>query len=95
MEPSHRVPFTNQEYVAMLKEEFDALVLENDKVFCIKLHPQLIGRPGRIKIMSDFVGYMKQHGAWVTTCEEVARHVIKDNKMSQKVPNTSEIERGK
>ena len=84
IEPGHRVPFTNQEFVTMLKEEFDALALENDKVLCIKLHPQLIGRPGRIKILSDFVGYMKQHGAWITTCENVAKYVIETNTISKR-----------
>lgn len=76
MEPAHRLSYTNQEYVTILKEEFDALVLERDKVFCIKLHPQLIGRSGRIKVLSDFIGYMKQHNAWITTCEEIAKYVV-------------------
>lgn len=79
MEPGHRVPFTNGEFITMLKEEFDAVALEGDKVMCIKLHPQLIGRPGRIKALNDFIGYMKQHGAWITTCVEVAKYVIQNN----------------
>ncbi|MDL2274263.1 polysaccharide deacetylase family protein [Oscillospiraceae bacterium OttesenSCG-928-G22] len=75
MEPGHRVPFTNQDYANMVKEEFDALALEGDKVLVLKLHPDLIGRPGRAQILADLIAYMKTRGAWITTCEEVANYV--------------------
>ena len=76
VEPPHRAVYTNREYIEILKEEFDALALEEDKVFCLKLHPQFIGRAGRINALSDFVGYMKQNGAWFATCEEISNYVI-------------------
>ena len=76
IEPAHRVVYTNQEYIASLKEEFDALAAEGDKIMVLKLHPALIGRPGRIKRFGDFVGYMLQQGAWITTCETVATYVL-------------------
>ena len=76
IEPAHRVIYTNKEYIRMLREEFDALAEEGDKIMVLKLHPCLIGRPGRIKALSDFVGYMLQHGAWIAPCEEVASYVL-------------------
>ena len=76
MEPSHRGNYTNREYIQILREEFDGLAQEGDKIMVLKLHPSLIGRPGRIKRFGDFVGYMLQHGAWIATCEDVARYVL-------------------
>ena len=76
VEPSHRVTYTNQEYIQMLKEEFDGIAAEGDKIMVLKLHPAIIGRPGRIKRLGDFIGYMQQQKAWIATCEEVARYVL-------------------
>ena len=80
IEPGHRVPFTNQDFANMVKEEFDALALEGDKVLVLKLHPHLIGRAGRVKTLSDLIGYMKTRGAWITSCEEVANYVVQNTK---------------
>ncbi len=78
IEPAHRVIYTNQEYIQMLKEEFDGLAAEGDKILVLKFHPALIGRPGRIKKLGDFVGYMLQQGAWIAPCEDVARYVLEN-----------------
>ena len=45
----------------------------------LKLHPQLIGRASRAKFLEEFVAYMQDNGARITTCEEVARYVLADN----------------
>ncbi len=45
VEPSHRVTYTNQEYIQMLKEEFDGIAAEGDKIMVLKLHPAIIGSP--------------------------------------------------
>ena len=74
-EPGHRIPFTNEKVFEMWREEFDGMLLERDKLFNLKLHPQIIGRAGRIKMLSDFIAYMQSKGAWFATCEEVARYV--------------------
>ena len=76
IEPGHRIAFTNREYINMLREEFDGVAAEGDKIMVLKFHPALIGRPGRIKRLGDFIGYMQQQGAWITTCEAVARYVL-------------------
>jgi len=41
----------------------------------------MIGRASRIAMVGDFISYMKGHGAWITTCEEVARYVLSQNGM--------------
>lgn len=60
------------------KDYFDELASEGDKVMVLKLHPQLIGRSSRIRMLERLVLYMKQNGAWITTCEEAANYVLAD-----------------
>ena len=57
------------------KDAFDELADEGDKIFVLKLHPQLIGRASRVRMLSHFITYMKEHGAWIATCEDVASYV--------------------
>ena len=68
------------EYVYnMWKDAFDELANEGDKIMCLKLHPQLIGRSSRIRMLERLVLYMRQNGAWIAGCEEVARYVLAQN----------------
>ncbi len=62
------------------KDYFDELLREEDKVFVLKLHPQMIGRAGRSAMLKRFIRYMKEQGAWITTCEEVADYVTANAK---------------
>ena len=57
------------------KDNFDELASEGDKVFVLKLHPQLIGRSSRVRMLERFIAYMKANGAWLATCAEVAEYV--------------------
>lgn len=57
------------------KDNFDELANEGDKIFVLKLHPQLIGRTSRIRMLERFIYYMKANGAWIASCEEVASYV--------------------
>jgi peptidoglycan-N-acetylglucosamine deacetylase len=59
----------------MWKDAYDELASEGDKVMVIKLHPQLIGRVSRVHMLEKFILYMKQSGAWITSCENVAKYV--------------------
>lgn len=66
------------EYVYQIwKDNFDELANENDKVLVLKLHPQLIGRSSRIRMLERFIAYMRANGAWIASCREVAAHVRK------------------
>lgn len=61
----------------MWQDAFDELASEEDKIMVIKLHPQLIGRASRIAMVERFILYMQQHGAWITSCRNVALYVKK------------------
>lgn len=78
-DPAVRAMYTNREVIANWKDEFDGLAEEGNKIFILKLHPQMIGRTSRIAALGEFIAYMQRHGAWIATCEEVARYILKAN----------------
>lgn len=78
-DPAVRCMYPNREVFGNWKQEFDSLALEGNKIFILKLHPQMIGRASRIGMVGEFIAYMQNHGAWITTCEDVARYVQKQN----------------
>ena len=60
------------------KEEFDTLADEGRMINFV-LHPQFIGRPSRVQMLSRLIGYMKTHGAWLTTNRDAAKWILKEN----------------
>lgn len=85
-DPAVRSMYTNREVFGNWKDEFDGLAEEGNKIFILKLHPQMIGRASRISALGNFIAYMKRHGAWITTCEEAARYVLAQAKANQENP---------
>ncbi len=60
---------------ALWREEFVAAYAERG-YFGLTLHPQIIGRPARLKMLDQFIGWIRGHpGVWIATCEQVAAHV--------------------
>ena len=57
------------------QDNFDELASEKDKIMVLKLHPQLIGRSSRIRMLGQLIDYMRENGAWLATCREVAEYV--------------------
>ena len=82
-DPAVRAMYTHRDVLGNWKAEFDGLAEEGDKIFVLKLHPQMIGRASRIAMVGDFISYMKGHGAWITTCENVARYVLNQHKLPE------------
>ena len=78
-DPAVRCMYPNREVYGNWKQEFDALALEGNKIFILKLHPQMIGRASRIGMVGELIAYMQDHGAWIATCEEAARYVQQQN----------------
>lgn len=78
-DPAVRCMYPNREVYGNWKQEFDALALEGNKIFILKLHPQMIGRASRIGMVGELIAYMQDHGAWIATCEKVARYVQQQN----------------
>jgi peptidoglycan/xylan/chitin deacetylase (PgdA/CDA1 family) len=64
------------------KEEFDGLY-EEGKIFTLIIHPQISGRPSRIKAMDKLITYMKsREGTWIARADEVARYLLEANKQA-------------
>lgn len=68
------------------KDYFDELAEEGDKIFVLKLHPQLIGRASRVRMVEQLINYMREADAWITTANEVAKYV-KDYYAKHKAPD--------
>jgi peptidoglycan/xylan/chitin deacetylase (PgdA/CDA1 family) len=61
--------------MAIWKEEFAAAHAAGGYLM-LTMHPQIIGRPARIRMLDDFISWMKTyHGVWMTSSERIARHV--------------------
>lgn len=56
-------------------EEFQA-IYELGGLFMLTMHPQVIGRPSRIKMLADLVSEFKAHeGVWITNCATIVDHL--------------------
>jgi peptidoglycan/xylan/chitin deacetylase (PgdA/CDA1 family) len=65
-------------HVLQLWSDEFAAIYELGGVFISTLHPQVIGRPSRIKMMDEFIDFVKSHeGVWIAPCAEIAKHVRK------------------
>lgn len=91
--PAVRSMYTNREVFDNWKAEFDGLAEEGNKIFVLKLHPDLIGRASRAIALGEFIAYMKRHGAWIDTCENVATYVLAQNRQSAG-PQASDVKEG-
>lgn len=80
-DPAVRAMYQNSEVVGNWRAEFDALCREGDKIFVLKLHPQLIGRASRIAMLREFIAYMQRRGAWFASCAQAARYVLSQSGM--------------
>lgn len=65
--------FPSSHILAVWKEEFEALY-EWGALCDIVLHPQIIGRPARLKLLRRFIEFMQGHpDVWFATGTEIAR----------------------
>jgi peptidoglycan/xylan/chitin deacetylase (PgdA/CDA1 family) len=65
------------DFLEYMKETFDVLYKESERgprMMSIGLHPRMVGRPGRVRAISQFIEYAQQHDTvWFATREEIAR----------------------
>lgn len=73
--PEHYYLRSGREMVQIWKDELDGLADEG-RMLNFVMHPQFIGRPGYVRALRDFIHYAKENGAWITTDEQVAKHVL-------------------
>ena len=63
------------------KESFNQLLSETDdgslRMMSIGVHPRIIGRPGRIKGLADFIKHIKTYqNVWIPTRIDIAKHCL-------------------
>ena len=73
---------TGNHFFNYLKDSFDALYEEgkkSPKMMSVGLHCRLIGRPGRIQSLKNFLEYVQKHkGVWICRRVDIAKHWIKN-----------------
>lgn len=74
--PEHYYLRSGREMVQIWQDEFDGLADEG-RIINFVMHPQFIGRPGYVRALRSFIHYAKGNGAWITTDEACAKHVLK------------------
>lgn len=71
---------TADEFSAYVCDAFDWLLEEGadaPRMMSVGLHLRMIGRPARMKALSNILSHMRaQPGAWIATREQIARHWI-------------------
>lgn len=78
-EPMRESMKSPREAIKMMKAEFDGLAEEGGRMITFVFHPQLSGHPGRLRALSEFIGYMKAHGACFMRSDEAARYLIEQH----------------
>lgn len=70
---------TSADFFTYLRDTFDVLYAEgaagSPKMMSVGLHCRLVGRPGRVKALMDFLDHIAaKPGVWVATRGEIAAH---------------------
>jgi peptidoglycan/xylan/chitin deacetylase (PgdA/CDA1 family) len=66
---------TTAEVRSIWEEEFRG-IRELGGCFILTMHPQIIGRPSRLRLLDSFLSFVAgDGGAWIATCEEIAASV--------------------
>ena len=73
--PEHYYLRSGREMIQIWQDELDGLADEG-RMLNFVMHPQFIGRPGYVRALRDFIHYAKANGAWITTDEQAAKHVL-------------------
>jgi peptidoglycan/xylan/chitin deacetylase (PgdA/CDA1 family) len=76
-------PVNSEQFYSYLKDSFDVLYEEaatHPKMMSVGLHNRIIGRPGRISSLSQFIAYAKGFPeVWFATREEIAKWWLEHN----------------
>jgi len=69
---SPRPIFTNEHILDIWKAEFREIYRWGG-MFNLLMHPQIIGRPARVAMLREFIGWIRTFpGVWFATCDQVA-----------------------
>jgi len=64
---------TNGEVREIWEEEF-AGIHDLGGLLVPMLHPQIVGRPGRLRFLDSFLAHLRAHETWIATGGEIADH---------------------
>ncbi len=65
---------TNSEVREIWGAEFEG-IYKVGGLIVLTMHPQVIGRPGRLQFLDEFMGFVAAHeGVWIGTCREIAEY---------------------
>jgi putative urate catabolism protein len=62
-----------------LKDSFDVLYAEEGRMMSVGLHCRLVGRPGRLKSLEQFLRYVRGKKVWIARRIDIARHWLKQH----------------
>jgi peptidoglycan/xylan/chitin deacetylase (PgdA/CDA1 family) len=71
-----------EEFFIYLRDSFDALYKEGasaPKMMSVGLHCRLVGRPGRLKALEQFLKHVRGKKVWITRRIDIARHWLKQH----------------
>nr|WP_216622949.1 polysaccharide deacetylase family protein [Corallococcus exercitus] len=72
--------YTADQFASELKNEFDALYAEageRRRMMSISMHDRISGRPGRVKMLEEFIRYaQRQPGVWFARKDALARWTL-------------------
>lgn len=74
-QPVHYYLRSGREMVKIWEDEVECLA-EEGRMLNFVMHPQFIGRPGYVRALREFLRYARKIGAWITTDEKAALHVL-------------------
>jgi peptidoglycan/xylan/chitin deacetylase (PgdA/CDA1 family) len=70
------------DFFTYLKDSFDWLWREGEReprMMTVGLHLRIIGRPGRISALEDFLDYVRTRGQiWIARRDQIARHWLQN-----------------
>ena len=70
---------SGDDFLNYLKDSFDVLYAEEGRMMSVGLHCRLIGRPGRLKSLEQFLKYVRGKKVWIARRIDIARHWLKQH----------------
>jgi peptidoglycan/xylan/chitin deacetylase (PgdA/CDA1 family) len=66
-----------EQFFSYLRDAFDVLYAEEGRMMSVGLHCRLVGRPGRLKALEQFLRHVRGKKAWIARRIDIARHWLK------------------
>jgi putative urate catabolism protein len=70
---------SGDDFFNYLRDSFDVLYAEGNRMMSVGLHCRLVGRPGRIASLERFLKYVRGKKVWITRRIDIAQHWLKNH----------------